>query len=671
MKLNDYQTFIHKSRYSKWDASSGKREDWPETVNRYLDYFNEDLSPEERHELFTAIVNLEVMPSMRCLMVAGEALARSNVAGFNCSAVAANDVRVFDEALFVLMNGTGLGFSCERQYITDLPSIKKEDPSVESIRKATTDPTIIEAINKLDNTSLRRYYEVSEYWGTDPAELSVLYNNVIYVADSKEGWASALRILIIECYNCNWDVEWDVSKVRAAGVKLKVFGGRASGPGPLVDLFKYVKTLFKSAEGRKLQSIEVHKLMCKIAEIVVVGGVRRAALISLSNLSDQRMARCKSGAWWEDAPELALANNSVAYTEKPDMPSFMQEWQNLYNSKSGERGIFNRQAANLAATRSGRRESSEDYLCNPCSEINLLPSEFCNLSEVVAREKDTAADLSRKVELATILGTLQSTMTSFHYLNPTWKQNTEGEALLGVSLTGIMDNPLLNSDTPELKQLLADLTEVAIKTNKEWALKLGVNQSAAITCVKPSGTVSQLVDSASGIHARYSDYYIRTVRQDIKDPITEFLKDQGVPNEPCAMKPDSTVIFSFPMKAPESAVMRNDRNAIEQLDHWLLYQRHWCEHKPSVTVYVKEDEWFDVGAWVYRHFDEVSGVSFLPHSDHTYAQAPYQEISKDDYQRLSKEFPKIDWSKLIEYEKSDNTTGIQELACTAGGCDIL
>ena len=637
-----YSGFIALSRYARWLPEESRRETWSETVGRYVQYFDERVGGLGKYaeEIYNAIYNLDVMPSMRALMTAGDALDRDNVAGFNCSYLAINRQRAFDELMYILMCGTGVGFSCERQEIQQLPTVAEE------------------------------FYE-SE--------------TTIVVPDSKIGWASSFRELISLLY-AGKVPKWDLSKVRPAGASLKTFGGRASGPEPLDDLFRYSVNIFRNAAGRKLTSLEVHGMVCKIAEIVVVGGVRRSALISLSNLSDDRMRHAKSGQWWVDSPEFALANNSACYTEKPDIETFMREWLSLVESKSGERGIFNREASQKQALRNGRRDGEYSFGTNPCSEIILRDRQFCNLSEVVVRHGDSFDDLKQKVRIATILGSLQATLTDFRYLSKAWKINTEEEALLGVSLTGIMDHPVLSGQEAmkdngegsgefmkqELKDWLDELKNVAIETNLEWSEKLGIKQSTAITCVKPSGTVSQLVDSASGIHPRYSPYYIRTVRADKKDPLAKFMKDRGFPVEDDVMKPDSTYVFSFPMKAPEDAVFRDDRNAIEQLEHWLTYQRHWCEHKPSVTIYVKDSEWMDVGAWVYRHFDEMSGVSFLPHSDHTYRQAPYQEITEAEYTDLVQKMPTdIDWEELGMYEFEDRTTGSQTMACSGSSCDIV
>jgi ribonucleoside-diphosphate reductase alpha chain len=625
----DYQAFIHTSRYARWLESEGRRESWAETVSRYVEnVVTSKLSSKHNktlNEIREAILSLQIMPSMRAMMTAGPALERDNTAGYNCSYLPVDDPKSFDEAMFILLCGTGVGFSVERQFVTKLPEV----------------PQLFQS------------------------------ETTVVVKDSKEGWAKALRQVIALLYSGEIP-KWDVSRVRPAGARLKTFGGRASGPAPLVDLFNFVIAKFKDAQGRKLSSIEAHDIMCKIGEVVVVGGVRRSAMISLSNLSDDRMRHAKSGDWWTNNPQRALANNSVSYTEKPDSLSFMREWMALVESGSGERGIFNRQASKKQAEKNGRRDSNYEFGTNPCSEIILRPYQFCNLTECVVRASDSIEDLERKVRLATILGTIQSTYTKFPYLRKIWQKNTEEERLLGVSLTGIMDNPLMTTANAGLDKTLEHLRDVAVKTNAEWSYRLGIPVSAAITCVKPSGTVSQLVDSASGIHARHSPYYIRTVRGDNKDPLTAFMKDQGIPNEPDVFKPDQTTVFSFPIKSPDNAVVTSDVSAIDQLKMWLAYQRHWCEHKPSVTINVKSDEWFEVGAFVYDHFDEMSGVSFLPYNEHTYQQAPYQECGKTDYETLLAVMPKsIDWVKLKDYEAEDNTSGSQTLACSGDSCEIV
>lgn len=638
MLPTDYQAFIHTSRYARWNDKAKRRETWAETVSRYFDFMTEhlqdnhkyELIPALRNELQTAVLNLEIMPSMRALMTAGPALARDHTAGYNCSYLPIDHMRAFDELFYILMCGTGVGYSVERQYINLLPAVAE-------------------------------HFEKT--------------NTIIHVADSKAGWARAFRELLALLW-AGQTPAWDVSLVRPAGAKLKTFGGRASGPGPLVDLFRYSCGLFKQAAGRKLTSIECHDLCCKIASVVIVGGVRRSAMISLSNLSDQRMRDAKTGDWSRTHPDRSYSNNSVAYTEIPDMATFIQEWKSLYDSHSGERGIFFRNAAKSQVARNGRREPEHDFGTNPCSEIILRPNQFCNLTEVVVRASDDIATIARKVRQATILGTFQATLTSFKYLRKTWQSNTEEERLLGVSLTGIMDHKVLSGKGGahyDLPTILNRLKDVAIETNKRFATYLNIPVSAAITCVKPSGTVSQLVNSASGIHGRYSPFYIRRVRGDVKDPITAFLVGQGVPCEPCAYKPETTVVFSFPVKADKGTVVfRDTYSAIEQLEVWAIYQKYWCEHKPSVTISVKEHEWMDVGAWVYRNFHIISGVSFLPYDGGSYTQAPYEDVSEDAYKELEAAMPKkIDWAKLAELETEDNTVASQELACGGGVCEIV
>ena len=631
-----YQEFIHLSRYSRWLPEKARRETWDETVARYFDFFTEHLketvdftlTKSLRSDLEQAVLGLRVMPSMRCIMTAGEALKRENIAGYNCSYVAVDRPQAFDEILYILMNGTGVGFSVERQYVNELPRI------------------------------------ADEFHPTD---------TTITVADSKMGWAKALKELVGMLY-IGQIPRWDLSKVRPAGAPLKTFGGRASGPEPLESLFNFTVNIFQNASGRKLTSLEAHDIVCKIAEVVVVGGVRRSALISLSNLSDDRMRHAKSGQWWNDNGQRALANNSACYSEKPDIGIFMDEWKALYDSKSGERGIFNRESAVWMASKNGRR-NVEDYEfgTNPCSEIILRNREFCNLSEVVVRASDTRESLLEKVRLATILGTFQSTLVNFKYVSKSWRKNCEEERLLGVSLTGIMDCEVTNGKGPHgsLPAILTDLKNMAVKTNKEFAGKLGINQSVAVTCVKPSGTVSQLTDSASGIHARHNPYYIRTVRGDKKDPLTKMMTDVGFPVEDDVMNPSHTSVFSFPHKVDNGAVFRTDMTAIEQLGLWKTYQECWCEHTPSVTISVKENEWLEVGAWVYENFNYMSGVSFLPFSEHTYKQAPYQDCTQQEYQMLLDKMPKVvEWDKLAQYEQTDMTIGAQELACAAGFCEI-
>ena len=630
--MTPYATYIAKSRYSRFLDDKGRREHWPETVTRYFNFMEKHLkdkhqytlSPALRYELEEAVTNLEVMPSMRSIMTAGEALERQNIAGYNCSYLPIDDPKAFDEAMYILLCGTGVGFSVEQKYVNKLPEIPE------------------------------KLYDS---------------NTTIVVKDSKEGWAKALRQIIALLY-AGEIPKWDVSSVRPAGTRLKTFGGRASGPEPLVELFKYVIAKFKGAVGRKLHTIECHDILCKIGEVVVVGGVRRSAMISLSDLGDDRMAHAKAGNWWDGNGQRALANNSAVYEVKPDVGQFMREWSNIYESHSGERGIFNRYASELQAEKNGRRSLGKEWGTNPCSEIILRPYQFCNLSSVIVRNGDDMDRLRNKVRLATILGTFQSTMTHFPYLRKIWQTNTEEERLLGVSMTGILDNPLLNSAYDlDLPKRLEELKNVAIDTNARMANDLGIPVSAAITCVKPEGTVSQLTGTASGIHPQHSQYYIRRVRSDNKDPLTNFLKSQGFPSEPCVMKPDSTTVFSFPQKVGEGAVLREDLSAVEHLDLWLVFQRHWCEHKPSVTISVNENEWPKVGAWTWDHFDEVTGVSYLPYDGGTYRQAPYEEITAGEYLQMALSMPEdIDWDAFIE--GTDNVEGAQMLSCTAGACEI-
>ena len=623
--MDAYQQYIHKSRYARYLPDEQRRETWEETVNRYIDYWVDraGLNDFEVSEIFKSIHDLDVMPSMRALMTAGPALDRDNVAGFNCSYLPIDHPKAFDEMMYVLMCGTGVGFSVERQYISKLPEVAEE------------------------------------FHDTDSS---------IHVSDSKIGWAKAYRELIAMLYSGQLP-KWDVSGVRPAGSTLKTFGGRASGPEPLEDLFRFTVEIFRGAAGRRLSSIECHDLCCKIAQIVVVGGVRRSALISLSNLTDDRIRRAKVGQWWLDNPQRGLANNSACYTEKPDFPAFLDEWKSLYESYSGERGMFSRVASQKQAAKNERRDATYDFGTNPCSEIILRPYQFCNLSEVVVRSTDSLADLKRKVRVAAILGTLQATLTDFRYLRKIWRTNTEEEALLGVSLTGIMDHPVLSGrdDNAKLKKWLTAMREEAIAVNKDWAARLGINPSAAITAVKPSGTVSQLVDSASGIHPRYAEHYIRRVRADSRDPLCSVLEAAGIPVETDVTSP-STKVFSFPMKAPDGAVTASEMGAMEQLDLWEIYQDYWCEHKPSMTCYYRDSEFLEVGQWLYNKFDKISGISFLPYSDHTYQQAPYEPIDAATYKKLVKDFPQeISWDIA---EASDMTEGSQQLACTGNNCEL-
>jgi len=633
---NPYENFIALSRYARWLEDKNRRETWGETVDRYFDFMQAQLRdkhgyvPDEKTiaELKQAVYDRNVMPSMRSVMTAGAALERENVSGYNCAFLPVDNARSFDEAMYILMCGTGVGFSVEYKYINKLPSLP------ETLEKSST---------------------------------------TVIVGDSKEGWAKAYRELLGLLW-AGQIPQIDISKVRPSGARLKTMGGRSSGPQPLVNLFDFTIQIFKGALGRQLKPIECHDLMCKIGEVVVVGGVRRSAMISLSNINDIEMAQAKAGNWWEKNTQRALSNNSVAYSRKPEMQQFIAEWKSLYDSKSGERGIYNVAAAQKQAAKYGRRSPDIHYGTNPCSEIILRPYQFCNLSEVVLREEDTPETVANKVRLASILGTWQSTLTDFKYIRKIWKDNTEEERLLGVSLTGQFGNQFFSGKKgmDKLAETLDRLREYAVEINITEAGKIGIPASAAVTCVKPSGTVSQLVGVSSGMHAWHSDYYIRTVRGDKKDPITQFLKDSGIPVEDDVMKPNDTYVFSFPVKAPKNAITRDKLTAIQQLEIWLVYQRHWCEHKPSITVSVKEDEWMEVGAWVYKHFDEVSGISFLPYSEHTYVQAPYQEVAKDQYDEMVSKMPKsINWEALSLYELEDTTTGTQALACVSGECEIV
>lgn len=629
-----YKNFIHISRYARWIEESQRRENWVETVDRYISFMKKhlvlnykyDSSDKIFDEIKTAILEHDIMPSMRALMTAGNAMDIDNVAAYNCSFIAVDSLRAFDEAMYILMNGTGVGFSVEQDYIKSLPIIADEFEQTET---------------------------------------------TIVVEDSKIGWAKAYKELISLLANGQIP-KWDMHKIRPAGTRLKTFGGRASGPEPLKELFSFTVQLFKNAKGRKLKPIEAHDIMCKIGEVVVVGGVRRSALISLSNLDDFEMAKAKSGQWWESQPQRALANNSATYYSKPNIAQFLREWRNLYESKSGERGIYNAESVKKHLEKFGRRNITKSFGTNPCAEIILRSLQFCNLTEIVVKEFDTEKDLLRKVKLATLLGTWQSSLTNFKYIRKTWKNNCEEERLLGVSLTGIFGNKFMSTNSTELAQRLIKMREYAVEINKLEAEKIGIETSAAITCVKPSGTVSQLVGVSSGIHPWYSEYYIRTVRADNKDPLTAFLKASGVPNEPDFLKPENTTVFSFPIKAPKDVITSKELTAIQHLELWKTYRENWTEHNPSVTIQVAEDEWMDVGAWVYKNFDNIGGVSFLPKSEHTYRQAPYQEITETQYKEFLSQFPKeISWKDFSLFETEDGTTGTQELACTSGACDII
>jgi ribonucleoside-triphosphate reductase len=629
-----YRNFIHISRYARWIESENRRETWQETVDRYCNFMKDHLvlnygySPNAKifDEVREAILKHHIMPSMRALMTAGPALERDHIAAYNCSFIAVDSPRAFDEAMYILMNGTGVGFSVEQKYINQLPVISES------------------------------FFQT---------------NTTIVVDDSKLGWAKAFKELIALLYQGQIP-NWDVSKVRPAGARLKVFGGRASGPDPLVDLFNFTIETFRLAAGRRLKSIEAHDLMCKVGEVVVVGGVRRSALISLSNLDDFEMAKAKSGQWWEGNGQRALANNSAVYNSKPNTAQFLREWRNLYESKSGERGIYNIDSVRKHIDKFGRRDSSLVGGTNPCGEILLRPNEFCNLTEVVIEASDTKETLLEKVRLATILGTWQSTLTNFKYIRKTWRDNCEEERLLGVSLTGIYGNKITATNGKALEALLDEMRDLSVSVNDKEAKSLNINPSVSITCVKPSGTVSQLTGVSSGIHPWYSEYYIRSVRADNKDPLTQFLKDSGIPFEPDVMKPEATTVFYFPIKAPKNAILTKDLTAIDHLEMWKTYRTHWTEHNPSVTVNVEEDEWMRVGAWVFDNFDSIGGVSFLPAVEHSYKQAPYQEVSKEEYESwLSKMPDSIRWDMLSLYETTDGTTGSQELSCVAGACEIV
>ena len=629
-----YRNFIHISRYARWIESENRRETWVETVDRYMSFMkthlvtNHGYSENDKtfEEIRNAVIDHKIMPSMRALMTAGTALDRDHIAAYNCSFIAVDSPRAFDEAMYILMNGTGVGFSVEQKYMSLLPVVAEE-------------------LYKTDT--------------------------VIVVDDSKLGWAKSYKELIALLYQGQIP-KWDLTKVRPAGARLKTFGGRASGPDPLDSLFRFTIDIFRNAAGRRIKSIEAHDLMCKIGEVVVVGGVRRSALISLSNLDDFEMAKAKSGQWWEDNGQRALANNSAVYNIKPNTAQFLREWRNLYESKSGERGIYNIESVRKHVDKFGRRDSSKVMGTNPCGEILLRPNEFCNLTEVVIEADDKIEDLAEKVRLATILGTWQSTLTNFKYIRKTWKDNCEEERLLGVSLTGIYGNKITSTNNKDLPGILDSLREESVLTNSQEADKLGINPSLSITCVKPSGTVSQLTGVSSGIHPWYSEYYLRSVRGDNKDPLTSFLKDAGIPNEPDVMKPEDTTVFYFPIKAPKNSVLTKDLSAIDHLEMWKTYRKHWTEHNPSVTINVREDEWLRVGSWVYDNFDSIGGVSFLPSSEHTYKQAPYQEITKEEYEKSLSEMPTtIDWSVLSLYETVDTTTGSQELSCVAGACEYV
>lgn len=625
--LTPFQSFIFISRYSRWLPSHNRRESWDECVDRWWNYFTDKVPTlAERPDVKEAILNLEVLPSMRSLMTAGIALDHDNTCLYNCSYLPIESVDSFAELFVILMNGTGTGYSVERQYTDKLPTVA----------------------NKIVKN----------------------FDKVIVVEDSKEGWGNALKTLFNDLYSGKHP-KWDLSKVRPSGARLKTFGGRASGPAPLDNLFKFLVKVFYNAQGRKLSALECHDTCCAIANAVIVGGVRRSAMISLSDLGDREIAMCKSGAWWEQAGFRSYANNSAVYRGKPPMGQFLEEWTSLYNSHSGERGMINRRALQEQAVKWGREKNCE-YGTNPCAEIILKPFEFCNLSTVVVRTDDTAASLKKKVELATIIGTVQSTFVKFPYLRPEWKKNCEEERLLGVSMTGIFDNKLTSGleGKPKLVRLLENLRDHATATNLKWAEKLGINPSKSITCVKPEGTTSCLVDSASGLHPRYADYYFRRIRLDKKDPLYNLMKDQGVPCEDDVINPTSTAVFTFAMKAPRGTVTTEDLRALDHLDLWKTYQEHYCHHKPSVTVNYKDSEFLEVGNWLWENFDMATGIAFLPGGDnHTYAQAPFEQIDSATYAAHPK--VKVNFNDLMKYESEDNTEVGKEFACSAGGCQIV
>lgn len=637
--MTDYEKFIYKSRYARWNEELGRRENWDETVKRYCDFFKNREGGEHfpYEEVYNAIHNMEVMPSMRALMTAGPALERDNIAGYNCSFIPIDSLRAFDEIMYILMCGTGVGFSVEEKYVSQLPVV------AETFTKSGT---------------------------------------TIVVPDSRTGWASSLRELVSLLYSGRIP-EIDYSRVRPAGARLKTFGGRASGPEPLQRLYTYTCSLISGARGRKLTTLECHDLACKIADVVIVGGVRRSALISLSDLGDTRLQSAKNGSWWDLEPQRALANNSAVYNEKPPMEAFLNEWSNLYGSKSGERGIFNQVASRKQVIKSGRRDPEHTFGTNPCGEIILRPNGLCNLSEVIVRPKDSLDDLRRKVRIASIIGTFQSMLTDFRYVRKVWRTNAEEERLLGVSFTGIFDNhqtlgklPFYDSTLDKnsnphipLEKALEVLRDVAIKTNEDYAARIGIRASAAITCVKPSGTVSQLVGCSSGIHPSFSPYYYRTVRLDNKDPLCSFLKDQGLKNEPEKFHPDSQTVFYFPTKS--HGVPASQVGAMEHLRLYKAYRTHWCEHNPSVTIYYKDSEFLEIGNWIWNNWDDIGGIAFLPHSDHVYEQAPYIELTEVEYVKALEEVKEINWAKFEEYEKEDATTNSHDLACSAGICEIL
>jgi ribonucleoside-diphosphate reductase alpha chain len=634
-----YQQVIFKTRYARWVEEEGRRENWDETVKRYCDYFEDHLKEKHSHkiprkvlkEVYDSIYNLEVMPSMRTLMTSGKALESAEVANYNCAFLVVDAVRAFSEHMYVLMCGAGSGFSVERRFTEKLPEVPEElHPS---------DTTII-------------------------------------VADSRKGWCAAYNQYLNLLFAGNI-AKVNVDKVRKEGTRLKTFGGYASGPGPLLDLFKHTEEIFRGAQGRQLRPIEVFSIMCYIAQIVVVGGVRRSATIALFDKDDIEMRTAKSGYWFNDPKRkhYAMANISAVFETKPAAAEFMDIWRDLVASKAGEPGILNRKALWEGAEAIGRATRYEDgsripYGVNPCSEIVLQPYSFCNLTGAAIRPEDTLEDIKKKVRVATIIGTWQATVTDFDYLRKVWQSNVEDERLLGVCLAGIMDHPVLSQTTEESARWENELRELAWEVNKSIAEDIGINTTASVTAIKPAGNSGELYDVASGIHPRYAPYYIRSIRQSNGDPMTEFLKATGIPHEVSVQNARDS-IFYFPVKSPEGAICAKDRTAIQQLEHWLHMKRNYATHTISATVYVREHEWIAVGAWVYDNFNEVTGLSFLPYDDHIYQQAPYTPCSAEDYEKARGKMPEeIDWSLLKHFEQSDSTTVSQEFACTGGSCAL-
>lgn len=625
-----YQDFIFYRTYSRWNDDLGRRETWQETVDRYMSFMRKNvgdkLTFEEYQEIREAILKHEVMPSMRLMWGAGGPTARCNVSAYNCSYLAIKELRDFAETLYLLCSGTGVGFSVEKAAVDQLPVVQPQ--------KGVP----------------------SKYFVID---------------DSKEGWAEALHDCLHALFNGE-DAIFDFSQIRPAGARLKTMGGRAAGPQPLMDLLEFTKEVVLARQGKKLRPIDVHDIMTKIGEIVVAGGVRRSAMISLSDLEDAEVQHAKDGRFWEHSAHRALANNSAVYKQKPTREEFLSEWDALRKSGSGERGIFNR--GSLTEQVPARRLFEWNGVVpalagtNPCGEIVLKDKQFCNLTEIVARAEDTEETLLKKARIATILGTYQSTLTDFKFLSSEWKRNCEDERLLGVSITGQWDSPAVRDE-----QVLTRMKHVAQDTNSEYAKRFGINPSTAITCVKPSGTVGQLVNASPGLHARYSEYYLKRVRISVTDPLFKMLRDLGVPSHPEVGQGESTAntfVLDFPIASPQGAVTADKLSAIAQLEHWLMMKRSWTEHNPSCTIYIKDGEWEQVRDWIYEHWDLVGGLSFLPYEDHVYELAPYTPISKEEYEKLASLFPKIDFSVLTRYEKDDETTGAQELACVAGGCEL-